>query len=53
MEELRKEVNAIYQLISVVPVSGDAVDAIAAARAKLKKVYSELEKMGEVKGDGQ
>ena len=53
MEELKKELNAVYQLISIVSVSGDSVDAIAAARAKLKRVFNELEKMSEgVEGNG-
>lgn len=45
MNELSKEVNAIFEMISRIPVTGDAVDAMAIARAKLRNVYTELQKM--------
>lgn len=51
MEELRKEVDAIYRMISSLSVSGDAVDIIAAVRAKLKRVHGELAKL-DVKSEG-
>ena len=53
MNELMKEINAVYQAISSIPVTGDAVDTMAVARAKLRKVYTELNNMSEeVSDDG-
>ena len=53
MDELMKEINAVYQAISSIPVTGDAVDTMAVSRAKLRKVYAELKKMSEeVPNDG-
>ena len=54
MDEIMKELNAVYQTVSSIPVTGDAVDAMAVARAKLRKIYSELEKKkegGKANGD--
>lgn len=48
MSELKgvmEEVNKVFQMISSLPVCGDAVDVIAACRAKLKLVHAELEKI--------
>ena len=42
--ELLNELAVVYRMISNIPVSGDAVDMMATARAKLRKVYAELEK---------
>lgn len=53
MGELTKELQEAYQVISSIPVTGDAVDAMAVARAKLRKVYTELTKLSEeVSEDG-
>ena len=53
MGELIKELHEAYQVISSIPVTGDAVDAMAVARAKLRKVYTELTNMSEeVSEDG-
>lgn len=43
MNEILKELDTAYKLISSLPVCGDAVDIIADARARLRKVYTELE----------
>ena len=45
MKDLMKDVDSAFRMISSIPVSGDAVDAVAAARAKLRGVYTRLEKM--------
>lgn len=45
MDEMIKEVDAIYRMISTIAVSGDAVDAVAAVRAKLRKLYAAMEHM--------
>lgn len=43
-QELSKEINSAYIMISNIPVTGDSVDAMAVARASLRRVYDELEK---------
>ena len=45
MKELIVELDAAYRMMSSVPVTGDAIDLMAAARAKLRHVCAELEKM--------
>lgn len=42
--EIIREVESIYRMISTILVSGEAVDVMAAARAKLCKIKRELEK---------
>ena len=48
MNELVQDLEYAYKMISSIPVSGDAVDMMAMARAKLRKVAAELK---EKKGD--
>lgn len=45
MEEnkISNELKTVYQILSTLSVNGDAVDAMAAVRAKLRRVLSELE----------
>lgn len=45
MKDLMRNVDSAFQAISSIPVSGDAVDAVAVARAKLRSVYQKLEEM--------
>ena len=45
MEEIMKDLEAAFKATAIIPVTGDAVDALALVRAKLRKVYSELEKI--------
>ena len=55
MDEIMKELDSVYKTVSSIPVTGDAVDAIAVVRAKLRKIYAELEKTKEevdATGDG-
>ena len=52
MEEILKDLDATFRLISSVSVSGDAVDMIAAAKNHLRKVFAELKKMEEGKNVG-
>lgn len=49
MNEVLRELDTAYKAISSIPVSDDAVDAMAVARAKLRNVYAELVKMNEAK----
>lgn len=47
MKEILKELDGAFQMISIIPVSGEAVDAMAVARNKLRQVHAELKKMDE------
>lgn len=47
MDEIMNSINAAFKAISSIPVSGDSVDAMAVARAQLRKAYSDLEKIKE------
>ena len=44
MEEIMKDLEAAFKATAIIPVTGDAVDALALIRAKLRKAYSELGK---------
>ena len=39
-EELKKEIDTAFGLISTLLVKGDAVDAVAAAKAALRRAYA-------------
>ena len=53
MDEIMKELDTVYKTVSSIPVTGDAVDAMAVVRAKLRKIYAELDKAKEeVTADG-
>lgn len=45
MTEIMKDLDQAFNIISSIPVSGNAVDAMAVARNKLRHVYAEIEKM--------
>ena len=49
-EETNKELNDALKILSMIMLSGDAVDCMAAAKSKIRKVISMIEK--EVKTDG-
>ena len=42
MNEKIKELDAALQLLSLLCVSGDAVDALAAAKSKIRRVQAEI-----------
>lgn len=50
MDELVQELEFAYKMISGIPVSGDAVDMMAMARAKLRKVSAALREQKEKEG---
>jgi hypothetical protein len=53
VEEIMNSINTAFKAISSIPVTGDSVDAMAVARAQLRKAYADLEKMKEgVNADG-
>ena len=39
MTELQEEINNVYTAIAVIPVSGDHVEVMAAAREHLRRAY--------------
>ena len=45
MEEIMKYLEAAFKATSAIPVTGDAVDALAVVRANLRKAYAEAEKI--------
>jgi len=45
MDEILKELEAVFQTISSIPVTHDSVDAMAVARSKLRKVYAQLKEV--------
>lgn len=49
-EEINKELNDALKILGMIMLSGDAVDCMAAAKNKIRKVISMIEK--EVKTDG-
>ena len=46
MDEIMKDLEIAFKAISAIPVTGDAVDALALVRNKLRKVYTAVEKIG-------
>ena len=48
MKELLEDLDVAFQMISSIAVSGDAVDVMAVARSKIRKVVAELGKKTEV-----
>lgn len=39
MNDIQKKINEAHQMISIISVSGDAVDVMAGARIRLKEAY--------------
>lgn len=44
MTDIAEKLNRAYQFLSAIPVSGDSVDLMAAARREIKTVYAELKR---------
>ena len=44
MDEIMKDLEAAFKATSAIPVTGDAVDALALVRNKLRKVYTAVER---------
>lgn len=47
MNEILTRLDRVLRLISVIPVTGDAVDIMAAARQELRAACAELKKEAE------
>ena len=45
LDEIMKELEAAFKATSIIPVTGDAVDALAVVRANLRKAYAAIEKI--------
>lgn len=45
MKEIMQDLNTAYQAISSIPVTGDAVDAMALARVKLRNAHEKLKEI--------
>ena len=45
MEEIMKDLETAFKATSAIPVTGDAVDALAVVRVNLRKAYAEAEKI--------
>lgn len=45
MDEIKAELDLVYKMISTIPVVGDHVDTVAAARSKLRKIYADITKL--------
>ena len=45
MEEIMKDLETAFKATSAIPVTGDAVDALALVRNKLRKVYTAVERI--------
>ena len=50
MDDIKKELNDALQMLGMITLSGDAVDVLAAAKSKIRRVAATLDK--EVKTDG-
>ena len=45
MDEIMKDLEAAFKATSAISVTGDAVDALALVRNKLRKVYTAVERI--------
>ena len=45
MDEIMKDLEAAFKATSAIPVTGDAVDALALVRNKLRKVYTAVDRI--------
>ena len=45
MDEIMKDLEIAFKATSAIPVTGDAVDALALVRNKLGKVYTAVERI--------
>ena len=45
MDEIMKDLETAFKATSAIPVTGDAVDALALVRNKLRKVYIAVERI--------
>ena len=53
MKEIMDSINTAFKAISSIPVTGDSVDAMAVARAQLRKAYAEVERIKSKQTDAE
>lgn len=51
-KQVKKHLDSAYLWLSKIPVSGEAVDAMAMARQELRAAFQLLKEPEEVKNDG-
>ena len=44
MDDIKKELNDALQMLGMITLSGDAVDVMAAAKSKIRRVAATLDK---------
>lgn len=52
MNEVKKQLEEAFQILSAIPVSGENVEIMAAAKAKLRAAYAELNKQEDTENGG-
>lgn len=45
MQDILKELSSVFQLVSTIPVTGDSIDTMAVVRARLRRIYADVEKV--------
>ena len=45
MDEILKELDYVFRMISSIPVTEDSIDKMAVARAKLRKIYTTIQNL--------
>lgn len=53
MKEIKTEINDAYLILSQLSVSGDAVDLMAAVRAKMKRALRMMNDLEKGEADGR
>ena len=53
MEAIMESLNTAFKAISSIPVTGDSVDAMAVARAQLRKAYAGVERIKSEQTDAE
>ena len=53
MDEIKTEINDAFLILSRLSVSGDAVDLMAAVRAKLKRTMRMMDDLEKGEADGR
>lgn len=47
MNDVMRELDSVFKMISQIPVSGDNVDLMYASRDRLRHIYAVIKKMSE------
>ena len=49
MSEILKKLDSVFKMVSTIPVSGDSVEIMAAAKNSLREIYAEIKSLDESK----